>query len=459
MGVILGFTLVSLVAKAAEELPVIGLKKQLLVDDFVIADHSNVERVQGRVTKVNDGKPILKDRWFYGTVLFDDNRFKMWFSKPDQVGFAYSESRDGVTFSDLVDVTGMKGAALAVAIDAHESDPAHRYKAAFDADNVGAGLAHSADGIHFTPYNDGKAVTGRAADTYNQILWDEQARTYRLLTRTDFGTAGGSGEIRGTRTMTNPDVKANPTGWKTVRSWKLDNPARRQIYALTDWIYEGIHFGLATIYEYPSDFSEGEKTDHNKRHERDVINYYLTTSRDGATWDLHWIESGQPIVPRGGDGAYDKDILFPASEIVTQGDRHWLYYCGANERHGDAKVQPEKDRAIGLATLPLDRFVGLQAKAQPGTVTTIPFKLDGANVMINADCQAGQCVVEVLDRNGKPLAGFDRSEGQPVAQQDGIRLPVSWKKSADLSSLVGQTVRLRFHLQDATLYAFQIVRK
>ena len=456
---IVGCTVVSAIAETAEDRVDLGLKKQLLVDDYAIADRSQVERILGRVTKANEGKPILHDRWFYGTVLFDDNRFKMWFSKPGQVGFAYSESRDGLTFSDLVDVTGMKGAALAVMIDPRESDPAHRYKASFDADNVGAGLAHSADGIHFIPYNNGKAVTGRAADTYNQILWDEEAKTYRLLTRTDFGTPGGTGEIRGTRSMTNPDVKANPTGWKTTRSWKLDDPARRQIYALTDWIYEGVHFGLATIYEYPGDFSEGRETDHQKRHERDVINYYLVTSRDGDTWDLHWILSGQPIVPRGGDGAFDKDILFPASEIVTHGDQHWLYYLGGNERHGEGKVQPEKQRALGLATLPLDRFGGLQAKARPGTVTTKAFQLDGSNVLINADCQAGRCAVEVLDREGKPLAGFTLSDCYPLTQQDALRLPVRWKKSADLSSLIGQTVRLRFHLQDATLYAFQIVGK
>ena len=29
-------------------------------------------------------------------------------------------------------------------------------------------------------------------------------------------------EVRGTRSMTNPDIKRNPTAWKLVRNWKFD---------------------------------------------------------------------------------------------------------------------------------------------------------------------------------------------------------------------------------------------
>jgi hypothetical protein len=189
------------------------------------------------------------------------------------------------------------------------------------------------------------------------------------------------------------------------------------------------------------------------------MNYYITTSRDGDTWDLHWINSGQPIIPRGGDGAFDKDIVFPSSQVATHADRHWLYYVGANERHGEGRFLPDKDRAIGLATLPLDRFVGLQAKNQPGTVTTRPFELSGTKLVINADCSGGECVVEVLDHDGKPFAGFARADAEPIVQRDDVRLSVGWKNSAELSSLMGKNIRLRFHLKDATLYAFQVMRK
>ena len=37
----------------------IGLRKQLLVDDLVLAERANVTRELGQVTKANDGKPLI----------------------------------------------------------------------------------------------------------------------------------------------------------------------------------------------------------------------------------------------------------------------------------------------------------------------------------------------------------------------------------------------------------------
>src|SRR6185295_16406690 len=112
-------------------------------------------------------------------------------------GFGYAESSDGLAFVHSADLTGINFAGdytLAVEIDTHEADRVHRYIAAYDAPGMAAGIAHSADGIAWTPYNGGKPVTRRAADTYNQVLWDPMGKTYRLFTRTDFGTPGGAGE-------------------------------------------------------------------------------------------------------------------------------------------------------------------------------------------------------------------------------------------------------------------------
>jgi len=68
----------------------VGTQKQLLVDNYVIAETHNVERVLGRVEKVNDGKLIFKDGWFYGTVLHCDDRFKLWFRKFNGKGYGYA---------------------------------------------------------------------------------------------------------------------------------------------------------------------------------------------------------------------------------------------------------------------------------------------------------------------------------------------------------------------------------
>ena len=87
----------------------------------------------------------------------------------------------------------MQSIGPAIYIDPHETDPAHRYKACHPARTkarknlaMAAALSYSADGIHWKPYNNGNPVTHRAADTTNQILWDEDAKVYRLFTRTDY---------------------------------------------------------------------------------------------------------------------------------------------------------------------------------------------------------------------------------------------------------------------------------
>ncbi len=71
----------------------VGLRRQLFVDDFVVADKQHVTRELGQVSKLNDGKPIFTDGWFYGTVLHDDDKFKLWFRKPGTNGFGFDTTR------------------------------------------------------------------------------------------------------------------------------------------------------------------------------------------------------------------------------------------------------------------------------------------------------------------------------------------------------------------------------
>ncbi len=481
----------------------IDLQKQLLVDDYAVAETENVRRILGTVTKANDGQPVMTaDKpWeddlfgFYGTVLHDGERFRMWYH-PWAYAVAYAESDDGLHWckpelgifdfsidrlkelgSDEVfspregapldwrgkenNIIGYFGDGFTCFLDSRETDPEHRYKACYGpVPQICAAIAHSPDGIHWTRYNNGEPVTGRASDTYNQLLWDEGAKTYRLLTRTDFGRDGS--EIRGCRVMVNPDVKANPTDWKTVREWCFDREGpeefrRRQIYGMTDWIYEGIHFGLMMVYEWPDETPgaslkvKNENLDYQTRHERDVMNFYIAPCRDGANWDLQWVYAEQPLVPRGPNGSFDKDMVVQASNIVTWQDKHWIYYTGYRERHWYAPRKP----SIGLATLPLDRFVGLQANKETGSVTTKPFQLNGGRLLLNVEAQQGAVAVEVLDAKGSTIEGFTARQSR-TRNVDALRLEPTWKSKRNLSELRGMTIQLRIYLQNATLFAFQI---
>jgi hypothetical protein len=257
--------------------------------------------------------------------------------------------------------------------------------------------------------------------------------------------------------MINPDIKADPKNWRTVREWKFgkgpfEEVYRRQIYAITDWIYEGVHFALMSVYEFiPKPGEPYDKVpDLVTRHDHDVVNFYIGTTRGNAMWDLTWVYADKPLVPRGPNGSFDKDMIFPASQIVTHDDKHWIYYNGYPERHG---IGDRGQPGIGLATLKLDRFICLEAKGDEwGTIITKPFKLEGKKLQVNVS--GDEFRVEVLSRKDEPILGFSADEATTYMNIDELRLAPAWNNS--LSTLNGRVIRLKFHLRNAKLYSFQV---
>ncbi len=458
----------------------IGHRKQLLVDNYVISEMSNVTRELGQATKANNGQPVIvadkpwedPDIFRLGSVIHDGGKFKMRYQL-NSSNCGYAESEDGLNWTKpnlgfyeyqgswsnniLVDFKGWT-----CLPDPHETDPAHKYKSAYGTDTVMAALAHSQDGFQWTPYNNGNPVTGRAADTINQLLWDGDAGLYRLYTRTDFGSGGGAGEIRGTRDMTNPDIKVNPTNWTTIRNWRFDREYqeynRRQIYALNGWLYEGVHFGLLWCYEWPNDLSEGGY-DTYTRHERDIMSFYILTCRGNEMWDTSWVYAQRPLIPRGPSGSFDKDWVQASPNIITWQDKHWIYYSGSKERHNiylirDA-TQTRWQVSIGLATLRLDGFVFLEAKDTPGTVLTRVLIPEGDELQINANALGGSILVEILDAAGQPVPGYGAADCDPITT-DSVRQLVTWRGLSRLDGLPTCGTRLRFHMTRAKLYSFQM---
>jgi hypothetical protein len=462
----------------------VGLQKQLLVDDFVISHRFNIHRELLPAKKANESRPVLvKDRTWEDpnyiqvkSVFRDQDKFRMWYWGREW-GSAYAESDDGFKWVKpnlgIHEFQGSRNNNLidlceSCYLDPHETEPAHRYKAAHHPAKppYGVCLAHSADGYRWTPYNRGEPVTYRAADTLNQIIWDEDARLYRLFTRTDFGTGGGDTEYRGAREMVNPDVRANPTNWLTVDNWKFDRQgqfevARRQVHTLNLWIHEGIHFGLLCVYEWPAAGTIVEVNDYQRRHERDVWNFYIATRRGGhrSNWDMSWVYADKPLIQRGQEGSFDKDLIHASSTVITWNDQHWIYYSGFPLGHFRSPSGPyDISGSIGLALVKLDRLIFLEpwSREDGGWMTTKPFKVEGNTLEVNADSQRGWVAAEALDSMGQPIPGFTLQDAQTIENQDGLRLQLQWKNQRSLAALRGQIVRLKFHLRNTKLYAFQI---
>jgi hypothetical protein len=490
----------------AEALVAVGLQKQLLVDDYVIAEKQNVTRELGRPRKLGvvmepstptdfdpvktfpDGLPKTGGYFEFGrrlSVLWNDktDRFQMLYRASTENLTGYAESKGGIRWtkplvshdgkSNLISHRGRdRGTFYEASFMIDPTVPwghPEKYKAAFNPGNTRCAIAHSADGIHWKSYNDGESVTGRAADTFNQILWDPIAERYMLLTRTDLGAEGGLEESRATRIMVHDkgnDLMAHPAAWKTLANVNVDDPEKNktkagvpvlQMESMNIWVYENVYFGLMhvlTAGELTGAEGDVPVADPDKRPEADVIDFYLGTSRDGKDFDKSWIYAGRPFIARGPDGSFDKGMLQPSSQIITRGDQHFIYYTGQYCQHhcpASARKEPGK---IGLAKLPLDRFICQKAGDKVGTITTNPFKLAGDKLHVNVDARDGWVQVELLDETGREIPGFSGKAAARHRAKDELRLVPQWKSRGDLSPLKGKTVKLKFTLQNAKLYAF-----
>lgn len=486
---------------SAEELVQVGLQKQLLVDDYVIAQRRNVTRELGQPQKVGivmqpsvptdfdpvkkfpDGLPQTGGYSEFGrrlSVLWNDRhqKFQMLYRACGEGFTGYAESKDGIRWtkpivsqdanSNLITHRGRtRGTFYEASFMVDPTVPwghPEKYKAAFNPGNTQCAIGHSPDGIHWTSYNDGNSVTGRAADTFNQILWDPIALRYMLLTRTDLGARGGLEESRATRVMVHEkgnDLVAYPAAWKTLAIVNVDDPARSktkagvpllQMESMNVWIYENVYFGLMHVLTAgPLTGADGkiQFEDTGQRPEADVIDYCIGTSRDGRNYDKSWIYARQPFVERGPAGSFDRAMLQPSSQIITRADEHLIYYSGQYNRHHSPASIERRPGKIGLAKLPLDRFICQKAGDTVGTIITKPFELQGDQLEVNVEASTGWVQIELLDEMDRAIPGFSaKSIGV-----DELRLIPEWK-SGSLSSLQGRTVKLRFTLQNAKLFAF-----
>ncbi|MCS6949603.1 MAG: hypothetical protein NZ520_03980, partial [bacterium] len=115
---------------------------------------------------------------------------------------------------------------------------------------------------------------------------------------------------------------------------------------------------------------------------------------------------------------------------------------------------PGQTARVRRFTLRMDGFVSVNAPYSGGEALTKPLTLQGDRLQVNYSTSAvGSLRVEVTDLQGNPIRGFSLDNCEEL-YGDEIEADVRWK-GADLRTLRGRQVRLRFVLRDADLYAFR----
>ena len=101
----------------------------------------------------------------------------------------------------------------------------------------------------------------------------------------------------------------------------------------------------------------------------------------------------------------------------------------------------------------LDGMASLHAERTNAAITTKLLVFQGDHLEVNI---SGQLTVEILDVAGKPLKGFEQADAIPF-RGDQLRHRVEWRSGSAVAALLGQPVRLRFHLRNGDLYSYQFV--
>jgi hypothetical protein len=195
-----------------------------------------------------------------------------------------------------------------------------------------------------------------------------------------------------------------------------------------------------------------------------VIDIELAISRDGLSWQRPF---RQPFwLARSGDDRFDSGSIFLCPQPVVLDDEIRFYYGGYSA--GATSADNFKlTSGIGLATMPRDRFVGMQPvprSDQPtlkkplekiGQVTLKPMNLSGVtNLELNADSTGGSIRVEVLDTEGRRVRSFGFDDATPLTG-DSLGHPLRWQ-ARQAKDLPAGDYMLRLHLNNATVYALTV---
>jgi hypothetical protein len=478
-----------LTVTAAEAPIVIGARKQLFLDDHLIASLTRVKRTVEQAQKFG-GNPVLwpTQPWepematLYGSVIRDGDEFKMWYKSGMGVGFAQSE--DGVVWRqprlDLTVIDGERSNILfrkkskqegpeafpyfyelfGVHRDDSDPDMTRRYKMGFldidwkykgkDGDpwhkgqRRGLGVAGSADGIHWQLID--SWATEAIVDGATHWMFDPARKKYVLYGRTrkalpEVKAAWATNEWfgkwfsgRAVARVESADFLqwdfAKPDTAPVALMADLQDPPGTEIYSMKVFPYEGVYIGLVQVFHATPDES--------------TLDVQLAVSRDSVQFTR--VGDRAPFIPLGPIGSWDRfNLSLANNDPIPVGDELRIYYGGRMYRHGPyagPDKGPERS-GIGFATVRRDRFVALEGSFDGGEILTKPVELKG-KLHLNAKSDFGAIVVELRKSDGAVAA-----RSKPI-HRDGLRIPVEWEAEP---APLAEPGTLRIKLENAKLFA------
>ena len=444
---------------------------QLFVDDIAVASKVGVTRTYHPFQKYAGNPVMVADKpwegsniYIYGTTLPNESGpgYRMWyhslnFSLPsaDRVNANYATSLDGITWTKpelgIISFNGSKannmfidpGNCPSVMHTPWDTSIQRPYKLMRGGPWRRFSGAYSPDALHWT--EDPNALCPTASD-HCTFAWDPHRQKYMGFPKV-FATVNGVSR-RSTGVWATSDFNDWPSGTNLILapdSWDdrwvpAGSGQNTQFYGMCGFAYESMYVGFLWVFRVTGQISAADDG---------PIFIEIVTSHDGTHW---FRQEGDrpPILPLGPSGAWDDGMVFTAIQPLVEGDTLRLYYGGFDGTHAEESAW---SAAIGMATLRKDGFASLDAGATPGTITTK--RIDGAGGPLHVNCSVvtgGSFKVEVLNANGSVVPGYSAAECDPI-QGDHVDQVVTWGAQTELPATVNP-IRLRFLMQDASLYSF-----
>ncbi len=311
-----------------------------------------------------------------------------------------------------------------------------RFKAVGGSDKDNLHGFSSADGLHWSPVSEGPLAVKGKFDSVNVALWDPHAQCYRLFSRYLDESAGPGQGIRAIQSCTSDDFIhwSEPVPHHYDDGIPLEHfytnatlpcPGAEQILLSFPMRFVPDRTKNTAGMDYPGD---------------GISDAVFMSSRDGTHWDRTFMEAWLRAGRETRNWTHRNQT--PAVGIVETADE-WSLYAASHYGWASNRLQRLAVRPHG--------FASVRAGYHGGEFTSKPLTLTGDALRLNyATSAIGSIRIEVQDAEGQIIEGFALEDSEPLF---GDELDAAWP--ADFSSLKDQSVRLRFVLQDADLFALR----
>jgi len=322
----------------------------------------------------------------------------------------------------------------------------------------------SGDGIRFRLLSEKPCVTDGPLDSQNLIFWDQNIGKYRVYYRDSWRHG------RSIKTSESEDVLKFPPGTFIVRDTGNEfelytnqmQPYYRAPHILLGFPMRYYDRGtnaweLPAMQALPGRAGRAARHKFESRHGIAVTDAVLLASRDGVKVKFRNEAFMRPGPRREESWVYGDNFIFwgmlELPSALEDAPNEISFYATEGYWEGDSTK-------FRRSTLRLDGFVSAQAPAAGGELVTRPLIFAGRALSLNFETGgAGELKVELQNPDGTPVPGYALADCFPIFG-DHIGFPVSWKgKGTDVGALAGKSVRIRFTLKDADLYAFQFTEK